>query len=73
VFLICSIHTPFMAVCVGSFFYRCWSFDSQLQQGGNHLLHLVLVVVQGEVDVRVQAAELDRGLVVGPADRFIDR
>ena len=32
----------------------------------DHLLYLILVVAQGEVDVRVHAAELDCSLVIGP-------
>lgn len=36
-------------------------------QISDHLLNLILVVAQGEVDVCIHAAELDRSLVVGPA------
>ena len=32
----------------------------------DHLLYLILVVAQGEVDVCVHAAELDCSLVIGP-------
>ena len=32
----------------------------------DHLLYLILVVAQGEVDVCVHAAELDCRLVIGP-------
>ena len=32
----------------------------------DHLLYLILVVAQGEVDVCVPAAELDCRLVIGP-------
>jgi hypothetical protein len=33
----------------------------------HHLLYLILVIGQGEVDVSVHAAELDGSLVIGPA------
>jgi hypothetical protein len=38
----------------------------QGEHESDHLLNVLLVVVQAEVDVCVNAAELDRSLVVGP-------